>query len=437
MRDPLILLRRAIRTACALALASLSLQAGVLVVDDDGGPGVDHTTIQAAVDAALPGDTVLVRAGLYAGFGIHHKGVNVVAASGALVRVANEVAVRNLPAGEQVDLVGLVVDATSPYNRGLVASNNAGVIWVEGCELEGVPATSPGQWQLDGAQPGVYAVDTAHVALIRCDVRGGRGWTLWDEAYEPNASDGADALAATNSAVYVFEGTLTGGDGGSNYDTVSSDGGRGGDGVHFSGAPSFGYVSGATLVGGRGGSADESVWSGCGNGGRGGHGIYSPATSELYHRGCIFQPGVGGAPGGASCSWGADGSDVGPAGSVAVALPGVARHLSIQSPAVAGSTTLLEAEGEPGDLCWAQVAPPLDPEYLPVISSLRLIGLPRRLLFMGTLDGNGQLTRILPRPALATPMDSYGVHLQGYFKDASGNGHLGSGGHLLILGTAY
>lgn len=37
----------------------------VLVVDDDGGPGVDYTRIQAAVDDAGPGDSVYVHQGIY------------------------------------------------------------------------------------------------------------------------------------------------------------------------------------------------------------------------------------------------------------------------------------------------------------------------------------------------------------------------------------
>lgn len=35
------------------------------VVDDDGGAGVDYTTIQAAADAASAGDTIEVRGGSY------------------------------------------------------------------------------------------------------------------------------------------------------------------------------------------------------------------------------------------------------------------------------------------------------------------------------------------------------------------------------------
>jgi pectin methylesterase-like acyl-CoA thioesterase len=49
-----------------LLLACAGTAAGATwVVDDDGGAGVDYTTIQAAVNAAAAGDTIEVRSGTY------------------------------------------------------------------------------------------------------------------------------------------------------------------------------------------------------------------------------------------------------------------------------------------------------------------------------------------------------------------------------------
>ena len=56
---------RTILSAGVLAVLLLLARAGTAagatwIVDDDGGAGVDYTTIQAAVDAASPGDTIEV-----------------------------------------------------------------------------------------------------------------------------------------------------------------------------------------------------------------------------------------------------------------------------------------------------------------------------------------------------------------------------------------
>ncbi|MHC4262214.1 MAG: hypothetical protein ACYSWX_06825, partial [Planctomycetota bacterium] len=54
-----------------LALPVLTTQAaaqGVIVVDDNAGPGVTTDSIQTAIDLASSGDLILVRPGEYAPF---------------------------------------------------------------------------------------------------------------------------------------------------------------------------------------------------------------------------------------------------------------------------------------------------------------------------------------------------------------------------------
>jgi pectin methylesterase-like acyl-CoA thioesterase len=60
----------------ALALSAAAL-ADVHVVDASGGG--DFTTLQAAVNAAADGDTLLVRSGSYDGFLLTGKGLSIVA----------------------------------------------------------------------------------------------------------------------------------------------------------------------------------------------------------------------------------------------------------------------------------------------------------------------------------------------------------------------
>lgn len=51
---------------CVAALPAAALPAEVWVVAPQGGSGIDFSTIQAAIDAAADGDTLLVRSGDYA-----------------------------------------------------------------------------------------------------------------------------------------------------------------------------------------------------------------------------------------------------------------------------------------------------------------------------------------------------------------------------------
>ena len=63
--------------ALLLALPPAALQQ-VHVVDDDGGPGLNATSIQAAVDAASEGDSILVRDGAYGRFEVVGKSLSIV-----------------------------------------------------------------------------------------------------------------------------------------------------------------------------------------------------------------------------------------------------------------------------------------------------------------------------------------------------------------------
>jgi len=62
-----------------LSLFASSAAASTWVVDDSG--GADFTTIQAAVDAASPGDVLLVQAGSYAAFTLD-RDLSILAAPG-------------------------------------------------------------------------------------------------------------------------------------------------------------------------------------------------------------------------------------------------------------------------------------------------------------------------------------------------------------------
>jgi pectin methylesterase-like acyl-CoA thioesterase len=94
----------------AFALASAARAQGVLwVVDDSGGPGVDYTSLQAAIDGSANGDTILVRAGYYGSAVIDGKALIVTSENaGAPAAVqTSSLTVRSLGAAQGVVLRGL------------------------------------------------------------------------------------------------------------------------------------------------------------------------------------------------------------------------------------------------------------------------------------------------------------------------------------------
>jgi hypothetical protein len=143
-------------------LLALAPQSGLHVVDDDGGPGVAFTDLQAAVDAAADGDLILVRSGTYAPILVDGRSLSIVADAGADVLVLDPLAsgasgvaanVKNVPDGGLVVLSGLGFDGRN--GPGLGATIDApgflspgdwekyGTVWIERCTILGTANTSP------------------------------------------------------------------------------------------------------------------------------------------------------------------------------------------------------------------------------------------------------------------------------------------------------
>ena len=88
--------------------------AGTWIVDDDGGAGVHFTTLQAAMDAAAPGDQILVFGGTYAS-SVMSEGLALVALPGEVVTIAQGLGsalltIRDIPSGQTATVIGLGVD---------------------------------------------------------------------------------------------------------------------------------------------------------------------------------------------------------------------------------------------------------------------------------------------------------------------------------------
>jgi hypothetical protein len=130
-------------------------QGAVLVVDDDGGPGVDFTSLAEAVVAAQDGDTVLVREGVYeTGSGeacsVVGKSLVVTAEAGAEVLVkpgtlGSPLHVSGLAAHQETLLRGLIFELGDGVFNASIFSN-AGSVRLEQCVLRGSDVLA-GTWR--------------------------------------------------------------------------------------------------------------------------------------------------------------------------------------------------------------------------------------------------------------------------------------------------
>lgn len=104
-------------TSAPLACGS----ATVRCVDDTAGPSQEYATIQAAVNAAGPGDTVLVYDGVYSGFVVSTSGTS-----------SNRITIK-------ANGSSAVINSTNSNNEGITLSN-ASYVTVEGFTVTGMPS---------------------------------------------------------------------------------------------------------------------------------------------------------------------------------------------------------------------------------------------------------------------------------------------------------
>lgn len=198
-------------------LVSVSTAFGnVLVVDDSG--GAPYFTIQSAVDAAIDGDTILIKDGHYSdALSINGKALTVVAEKGATVTISPFVFgekkpafVENLPAGKTVVMRGLKVP--------LEIWNCAGFVRLEDCTFlgyGGLPIAGFGPCNTPKQVPGLMVQGSHRVSATRCTLAGGNGNYFLLSFTIGCCSYPSSGLSAVDSTISLFHCTVTGGVGSS------------------------------------------------------------------------------------------------------------------------------------------------------------------------------------------------------------------------------
>jgi len=367
-------------------------QSAVHVVAPVAGPGVDFTSIAAAVASSADGDTILVRSGNYPAFGVNGHSVAITAEDGGDVFITGGVFVIDVPVGGFVSLHGLSIQADE-FSAALSLLNNPGPVWVEDCTLTGFEQTFFSVFLL-GTQ--ALLVDHSDSVVVTGSLlQGGSG-----VAGEAGAS-------CVSSNVHFYATTLIGGTGHCE-DPPSQHCGVAGPGLRAWGG--FASAQSCTLMGGTA-AAGQSSCPGCqcSQIGQGGVAVELSTGSPWMD---FFDVTL--TPGAATLPCGAAGSDIAGAsnGDIEQSFGGKF-VLSGGGPVNEGGVTTLTADGRPHDLAFVLFSLQPEDAWLVKQNGTLLCSLPMVLVSLGQLDAAGQLTVSVEVPPLPPGFEGLPIVLQG------------------------
>lgn len=316
--------------AFTLASAFAAHATGIRIAGNP--PSQSFGTMQAAVDAAVEGDVLLVQPGDYGAAVIENKSLSIVAMNGT--PQMGDLTVVNLSRPQSVFVSGITIQGAS--GAGVTLIDDAGDVRFQDCVIQG------GRYDVTGSQgrdhrgaSGIDAQSCEKIVVAGCQVTGGDADAVEGDAGLP----GGAGLDASDCNVVLYDGTFRGGAG----SEVTNPGGAGGDGCRVQGMGLF--ASGTTFVGGHPGRSD---YLGCNFGGEGGDAI--DATNEhMQVLDLTLQPASGGFSTCGTGWFGADGVAIRNSGSSVHAITGTHRTLQASALASDAAQVTITVTGRPGD----------------------------------------------------------------------------------------
>lgn len=265
------LLLHPLRSMSALAFACFFLsplaRAGDVLVVDSGGGG-DHTTIQAAADAAADGDVLLVKPGTYPAFYVSGKGLSVIADGGVVDVQAPGVQLSVTNEDQVIVLAGLHAQGVKILGGmypALMVADTEGALRVEDCTFLGGDGDEtncedygcPGTQERGGEA--VVLFRALDASFARCTIQGGEGVNCLLNS----TNGGGHGVDAVGSRVSFHDSVVRGGNGGGQCDIPDlADGGPGGHGIEAQdNAQSIMIVhlAGTSVTGGGGGDGRTCI----------------------------------------------------------------------------------------------------------------------------------------------------------------------------------
>jgi hypothetical protein len=424
--------RAASPAAAVMGLLAATASANVLVVDASGGG--NYTQIQAAVDAAVDGDTILVKSGTYSSVRVTNKELAIVGDAGSDVQVVGAFRAASLAAGktlilENLSATGQTGDAISVY--GLYLSNNQGRVRVEGCHFAG--KSSLGLYGLIGYDA-VRVEGCSDVVLTRTTSLGGSAGSYNNIGTLPSGA----GLNAQSSVLAIYDSALQGGTGTSVNPNANA--ASGGDGGHGCWAQScWLFASGSQFLAGNGGQGGAGHFLADAYGGDGGDGIRLESGSTAILLDDLLVPGLGGGAGNGPESYaGADGvAYLTDAGSTLTNLPGPSKHFVSPTPVRENTLTTLTFTGAPGEQVQLLISRTAGRYFDPTEEGVLLLGSPIRVVSLGVVPASGTLSAQIPVFTLAPGFESTVLHMQARFTDPQGNMVLSGSSSMVILSHLF